>query len=200
MACGPFLIRARRLRLTATRQSARLAALGALVAPFALAPTWVRAQASTSPEARTQIVDDVTLLKTRDMDFGRLIVPRNGRVDMTATDVAVCAPNNGLQLLDPCQSAAFEGTAGSGFQIRISVPPNRRITLTGPGQDLRLRRMTVGAGDGLSFIRRVNRNFDFTVTDPNGAFEFFVGGRLLFRNNQAPGVYTGTFDIEVDYE
>lgn len=158
------------------------------------------AQSVSDVPAAAEIVADVTLIKTRDMDFGRIIVPRGGRIDMTATQNAICTPNNGLQVLDTCESAAFAGDAGAAFQLRISVPPNRRINLTGPGQDLRLRRMTVGAGPGLSFIRRVNRNFDFNVTDPAGAFEFFVGGRLLFRNNQAPGVYTGTFVIEVDYQ
>lgn len=145
-------------------------------------------------------MSEVTLVKTRDMDFGRVIVPRNGRIDMTAEETPTCTPNNGLTLLDACQSASFSGRAGAAFQIRISVPPSRRINLTGPGADLRLRRMTVGAGDGLTFERRVNRNFDFLVTDPGGEFEFHIGGRLLFRNNQASGVYTGTFTIEADYQ
>ncbi|MEM6496838.1 MAG: DUF4402 domain-containing protein [Pseudomonadota bacterium] len=140
------------------------------------------------------------MIKTSDMDFGRVIVPRNGRVDMTAEEVPVCTANNTLQVLDQCQSASFEGTAAPGFDLRVTVPPGRRVNLTGPGQDLRLRQMTVGAGSGLTFRRRVNRNFDFTIADPAGEFAFHIGGRLLFRNNQVPGVYTGTFDIEVDYE
>lgn len=146
------------------------------------------------------MVADITLTKTRDLDFGRIVAPRNGRVDMTATVTATCTPNNTLLVLDTCESAAFAGTGIAGAQIRVRVPPSRRINLAGPGQDLRLRRMEVGAGDGLTFLRRVNRNFDFTINEPGGAFEFFVGGRLLIRNNQAPGVYSGTFDIEIDYE
>ncbi|MEM7688688.1 MAG: DUF4402 domain-containing protein [Pseudomonadota bacterium] len=167
---------------------------------LAAMPCAAMAQDVQSTDSRAQIFEDVTLTKARDMDFGRLIAPGAGRVDMTATDVAVCTPNNALEALDTCQSAAFEGTGGSGFQIRVRVPNGRRIDLTGPGRELRLRQMTVGAGDGLSFIRRVNRNFDFTITDPGGAFEFFVGGRLLIRNDQMPGVYSGTFEIEVEYE
>ncbi|MEM7702762.1 MAG: DUF4402 domain-containing protein [Pseudomonadota bacterium] len=171
-------------------------------APFALAaaPFAASAQDTASTDTTVSIVDDVTLTKTRDMDFGRIIAPGAGVIDMDATDAALCTPNNAIELLDPCQSAAFEGTGGSSFQIRIRVPARRRIELTGPGQNLRLRRITVGEGNGLSFIRRVGRNYDFEITDPVGNFEFFVGGRLLIRNNQAPGVYTGTFDLEIDYQ
>lgn len=60
--------------------------------------------------------------------------------------------------------------------------------------------MTVGAGTGVTFLGRTNRHFDFQITDPAGEFEFFVAGRLLFRNNQAPGIYTGTFTIDADYQ
>ena len=157
-------------------------------------------QSVTTVPSQAEVMSEITIAKTRDMDFGRVIVPRNGRIDMTAQETATCTPNNGLTLLDACQSASFEGRAGDGFQIRISVPTGRRINLTGPGQDLRLRRMTVGAGTGLTFERRVNRHFDFIVNDPAGEFEFHVGGRLLFRNNQASGLYSGTFDITADYQ
>jgi len=167
---------------------------------LAAVPSVTAAQDTAAMDATVKIVDAITLTNTRDMDFGRIIAPGSGLIDMDATDVAQCSPNNAITLLDTCQSAAFEGTAGAMFQIRVSVPPLRRIILTGPGRDLRLRRMAVGEGDGLTFIRRVGRNFDFEITDPNGDFEFFVGGRLLIRNNQEPGVYTGTFDIEVDYQ
>jgi len=173
--------------------SAALAGLCSLSAPAS-------AQDTVTTDARAQVFDDVTLAKIRDMDFGSLIVPNSGRIDMTATDTANCTPNNAIEVLDTCQSAAFTGTAGAGFQLRVSVPAGRRINLSGPGQNLRLRRMNVGAGNGLTLIQRVNRHFDFTVTDANGDFEFFVGGRLLFRNNQTPGVYSGTFTIEVDYQ
>lgn len=178
----------------------RAFALSAAACALSVSPQTVQAQSAQSIPARTEIVSEVTLVKTRDMDFGRVIVPRNGRIDMTAEETPVCTANNGLLLLDTCQSASFTGNAGAAFQIRVSVPSGRRVDLTGPGQNLRLRRMTVGAGNGLTFDRRVNRNFDFTVTDPNGEFEFHVGGRLLFRNNQASGVYTGTFTIEADYQ
>ena len=151
-------------------------------------------------DSQAQVLAEISLANTRDMDFGRLIVPTNGRVDMTAEENPTCTPNNGIVLVDACESASFVGRAGSGFQIRISVPAGRRINLTGPGRDLRLRQMTVGAGDGLTFLGRSGRNFDFQITDPNGDYEFHVGGRLLFRNNQAVGLYTGTFTIETEFQ
>ncbi|MEM8726423.1 MAG: hypothetical protein AAGE86_12975, partial [Pseudomonadota bacterium] len=128
-------------------------------------PYGAHAQSDQTIPARSEVVSEVTLAKIRDMNFGRIIVPRSGRIDMTAEETPTCTPNNGLILLDACESASFSGRARTGVQIRISVPPSRRINLTGPGVDLRLRRMTVGAGTGLTFERRVNRNFDFLITD-----------------------------------
>lgn len=158
------------------------------------------AQSTTANPATAELFDNLQITRVRDLDFGRIIVPRNGRVDMTADDASVCTANNGLQLVDPCQSAQFDGQALTGLQIRISVPAGRRINLAGPDRPLRLRRMTVGAGTGVTFLGRTNRHFDFQITDPAGEFEFFVAGRLLFRNNQAPGIYTGTFTIDADYQ
>jgi len=176
-------------------------ALASAVAGAALcSPTLASAQSDIAVPSRAQIAQDVALTKLRDLDFGRVIVPRNGRIDMSADAASICTPNNGLQPIDPCQSAQFEGRADTGFQVRISVPSGRRINLTGPDRDLRLRQMTVGPGDGVTFLGRTNRHFDFIVTDPAGVFDFFVAGRLLFRNNQAPGIYTGTFTIEADYQ
>ncbi len=160
----------------------------------------VFAQDASPVTASVEIASEVTLTKTRDMDFGRIIVPAAGRIDMTAEETPTCTPNNGITPLDACTSASFVGSAGTAFQIRISTPIGRRAILSGPGQDLRLRRLAVGAGDGLTFTGRTNRHFDFTVTDADGDFEFYVGGRMLFRNNQTPGLYSGTFTIEVDYQ
>lgn len=183
--------------LTASKRLPFLA-VAALCAALA-APGTATAQ-STDVDASTVIVRDVTLVNTQDMDFGRIIAPRNGRVDMTASDAATCTPNNNLTHLGVCQAAAFTGQAGTGFQVRIRVPPGRRFELTGPGDDLRMRRVSVGGTTGLQFLGRTNRNYDYIVTAADGIFEFHVGGRLLIRNNQAPGIYTGTFTIEADYQ
>lgn len=178
----------------------RWAARGAACALAVSAPSLANAQSQTQSPASAELTQSLEITQVRDLDYGRVIVPRNGRIDMTADNASTCTPNNGLILLEPCQSAQFEGQALTGLQLRISVPPGRRINLTGPDRDLRLRRMTVGAGDGVSFQGRTNRHFDFIVTDPAGEFDVFVAGRLLFRNNQAPGVYTGTFTIEASYQ
>lgn len=165
-----------------------------------ITPSVAIAQATAPVQARTQIVDPTALIRERDLDFGGVFVTANGRIDMTAEEVADCTSTGGVTIVTPCQSAKFSAFVAPGAQARITVPPRRRINLTGPGRDLRLRRMSVRPGTGATFIRRVNRNFDLTVTDPNGEFEFFVAGRLLFRNNQAPGVYTGTFLTETDFQ
>jgi hypothetical protein len=46
-----------------------------------------------------------------------------------------------------------------------------------------------------------NPNWErFLIGSANGIFIFRVGGTLNVNPNQAPGVYTGTFDIRLDYQ
>ncbi len=158
------------------------------------------AQASEDANASASLVQDLTLTKTRDLDFGEIVVPRSGRLDMTAEADATCTTNNGLIHLGLCQTAAFEGSATQGFQLAITVPNRRRFNITGPGRALRVRRVTVGDVTGLQFQGRSGNVYNYAVNAADGAFGFHIGARLLFRNNQAPGVYNGTFSIQAEYQ
>ena len=158
------------------------------------------AQDNADIGASSRVIADVTLSKTRDLDFGKIIVPRNGRLDMSAEETATCTTNNGLTHLGVCETAAFEGQASQGFQLAITVPNRRRFNITGPGRPLRVRRVTVGDTSGLQFQGRSGNVYNYTVNAADGAFGFHIGARLLFRNNQAPGIYSGTFNIQAEYQ
>jgi len=158
------------------------------------------AQDTTGVASATTVVADVTLSKTRDLDFGSIIVPNSGRLDMTAEADATCTTNNGLTHVGVCQTAAFSGQASLGFQLAITVPNRRRFNISGPGRDLRVRRVTVGDVSGLQFQGRSSNVYNYTVNSTDGSFDFHIGARLLFRNNQAPGIYSGTFNIQAEYQ
>ena len=56
-------------------------------------------------------------------------------------------------------------------------------------------------GDPLLIPVQSNPNWErFRIADPQGIFLFRVGGTLNVNAGQLPGVYTGTFDIRLDYQ
>ena len=79
-------------------------------------------------------------------------------------------------------------------------PIGRTITLTGPGADMTVTNITIN-GDPLLIPVQSNPNWErFRIADPQGIFLFRVGGTLNVNAGQLPGVYTGTFDIRLDYQ
>ena len=60
------------------------------------------------------------------------------------------------------------------------------MTLSGPGTDLTVD-LTTDLPTGL-------------VTDGSGGATFGIGGSLSIPAAQADGVYSGTFNVQVDYE
>ena len=72
------------------------------------------------------------------------------------------------------------------------------VTLTGPGAP-----MTVGLFRGntnpATALTTTPRNYQVQQTT-NGAFALFVGATLNVNANQAPGTYSGTWTLTLDYQ
>ena len=159
------------------------------------------ASAQDNVTSEIEILTPLALTNTRELDFGGIVAPRNGRVDMTAEETATCTTNNNLVHSGACQSAAFDGRAIAGQNITITVPTGRRFEIAGPdSRPLRVRRVTVGDATGLTFQGRTGNAYRYQVSSTDGLFDFHIGARLLIRNNQAPGVYSGTFTINLEYQ
>lgn len=163
------------------------------------APSMAHAQDNTTTDV--EILTPLALTNTRALDFGGIVAPSNGRLDMTAEETANCTTNNQLVHSGVCQSAAFDGRAIAGQNITITVPNGRRFEIAGPdSRPLRVRRVTVGDTTGLSFQGRSGNRYRYQITSTDGLFDFHIGARLLIRNNQAPGTYNGTFTVNLDYQ
>lgn len=181
------------------RDGARSLCVAGSLAIALATPTLVSAQDSITTEV--EILTPLALTNTRDLDFGGIVAPSNGRVDMTAEETATCTTNNQLVHSGVCQSAAFDGRAIAGQNITITVPTGRRFEIAGPDpRPLRVRRVMVGDATGLTFQGRSGNRYRYQITSVDGLFDFHIGARLLIRNNQAPGVYSGTFTINLDYQ
>ena len=186
------------------------ALLAALCAPALAAPNDTGSAASV---AEVHLVTPASLIKTRDMAFGYIIQQAAAGTVVLDAITDTCTATGGIVRMGACRSAQFAGMGTRNMQVRINGPTS--ILLTGPGQSMVLNafRMDVlpdltampggGSGNGKPLgggKARGQNNRRFRITSPTGIFHFGVGGTLNVNANQAPGVYTGTFDVTVQYQ
>ena len=136
---------------------------------------------------RAIVLRPLSLLKVEDLDFGWLTVTTAGTAILNPF-TGVVTTTGGVVVAggDPLP-AEFVGAASRNTPIKIRIP-NRPITLTRVGgtQTMTVTNWTLdGPADRKTGIER--------------AFTFRVGATLNVGANQADGLYTGTFDVEVQY-
>jgi hypothetical protein len=172
----------------------------AAIAALCLAPSAAHAQSATTADARANLMEPLSLTKLSDMDFGDLIVTTAGTVILSADPVTTCVATGGVIHTQECQPATFSGFGAPNQRMRIRRPIGREITLTGPGADMTVTDLTI---DGGATLNRVNSNPNwerFRINTFDGSFIFRVGGTLNVNANQVAGLYSGTFDIRIDYQ
>ncbi len=180
-----------------------LAAACAALAALAL-PHQAFAQSRTATaNAQAVIVTPGSIVKTADMDFGSVgVAATGGTVVMTAASTPTCTASAGLIHSGACQSAAFTIRGIRNQHVRIRDSGNSGVvTLTGPGgATMTMDTMTIGqtgmtatgGGGGWDFG-------NYQITDPSGNANFWIGGTLHVAATQAPGVYNGTLNIQIQF-
>lgn len=174
-------------------------AMAVLAALFAL-PFAANAQSSETPDSTVALIQPLTITKLRDLDFGDLVVTTGGTVVLTPTASPTCTVTGGVIHSAECQPATFAGSSEFGQRVRVRRPIGNTITLTGPGDDMIVTDITID-GDPMLTNRQSNPNWErFLISSLDGTFIFRVGGTLNVNPAQAPGTYTGTFEIRLDYQ
>lgn len=138
--------------------------------------------------ARATVYKKLSLAKTSDLQFGRLVKPVNGS-GIVAIDSADANSDPrlifgavGLGVPTPTR-AAYTVTGEPGAAISISIPSSFTMTRVG--------------GGGLS----VDTN-DTTLgltTLVGGVYTFYVGGEFPITSSTPTGSYNGTFNVTVSY-
>ena len=93
------------------------------------------------------------------------------------------------------QPARFAGLGSRKQQVTISLGSNT-IQLTGPGAPMTVSQFEIGSTPTVILSTTPTR---FRITTPGGNFAFGIGARLNVNANQAPGDYSGTFAITLNY-
>ncbi len=146
------------------------------------------------------MIEPLTITKLADMDFGDIIGSSGGTIVMTPEALPTCTATGGLVQTAECQPAVFGGSGQFRQRVRVRRPIGNTITLTGPGTDMTVTDITINGAPSLTRVRS-NPNWErFRINTLDGTFIFRVAGTLNVNPNQAPGIYTGTFDIRIDYQ
>lgn len=154
----------------------------------------VSAQTTETTEAGAKIVQALTLTENAALHFGTMTVP-SGDVEVTLSTTGVLTatvPAN-ITLLSQtpiAQNAVYTvgGTTGSTYVITL---PAGAIQISSGAHSMDVSNFTAktaSVGDGTSG--------DLGIL---GIDTFVVGATLELSNDQEPGVYSGNFDVSVNY-
>ena len=166
--------------------------------------------ATTAGAGRVVVVSPLSLIKVRDMDFGRIAarpLPGTVKIDPATSTCAVTGP---IIRIGTCQPAEFVGMGAKNMNARVSL--NSVVNLTGPGQAMVLDQVFLGTNSTISFAGNPNANGKgvglttgngnaqrYQISSNTGIFSLFIGGRLNVNANQAPGIYRGSITVTVQY-
>ncbi|MGH6786342.1 MAG: DUF4402 domain-containing protein [Novosphingobium sp.] len=166
--------------------------------------------ATTTGAGRAVVVSPLSLIKVRDMDFGRIAarpLPGTVTIDPVLSGCAVTGP---IIRIGTCQPAEFVGMGAKNMNARVSL--NSIVNLTGPGQAMVLDQVFLGINSTITFAGNPNANGRgvglttgngnaqrYQINSNTGIFSLFIGGRLNVNANQAPGIYRGSITVTVQY-
>lgn len=187
-------------------------AVAMLLTPAAHAQT--AATATRGPPvatpARVTVIAPLSLIKVTDLRFGKIVArPTVGTITVDQITGA-CSVTGAILELGTCQYAQFTGMGTRNMNARISLSAS--TNLTGPGQTMVMDQVTLGTNSTISFSGNPNANGRgvglttgggnqrYSIVSNNGIFLLNIGARLTVNANQAPGVYSGTITVSVQYQ
>lgn len=185
MTRGPFHHRAR-------RGAWLLAAAGAaaLGSPAA-------AQSADNADTMVVLVERLSFFTVQDLHFGD-ILPSTVAGQVRVTPDGVRTATGGVTLIGngDQQPARFAGMGTYNRTVRIRLASNS-IQLTGPGAPMTVTQFEIGSTPNTVILSTAPTNF--LIGSTTGMFNFPVGARLNVNANQAPGSYSGTIAITLEY-
>lgn len=168
------------------RTSLRLAAVGAAFAAASFA-TSASAAATATATATAEILSSLTLTADSALDFG-LIAPNTGGSVTVNADSSV-SQTGGVISTGTRAPAGFTVTGTNGASVVVTLPA-APVDLTRSGGT---ETMSLGGFN-------TNPGGAFQLSATTGQANFTVGGTLTVGANQVAGVYSGTFDVSVEYQ
>ncbi|WP_114521191.1 DUF4402 domain-containing protein [Altererythrobacter sp. ZODW24] len=173
----------------------RIGAAGvALVAALGMTSVANAADTATATaEAEVLSALTLTVATGSTLDFGQIAVNGAGTVALDPTDDSVVCSAD-LVCIGTTAAVDFEVTGAASQDVAITLPTGS-VDLTLNGLP------TILATETLELTAFLSDDADDVVqTDAAGDAGFAVGGTLTFDGTEVAGTYSGTFDVEVEYQ
>ena len=159
-----------------------LISAGAVCALALSTPAFAVTSNSASATATVNIVSPLQLTNTAGLNFGTVVGPFSGTVvRVSNTGTRTCGS---LTCSGTPSAAAFtvKGTASQGLTVKVDTS----VTMTSGSNNLSVD-LTTDLPTAVA-------------TDATGAASFGVGGSLTIPASTPDGLYSGTFNVQVNYQ
>jgi Domain of unknown function (DUF4402) len=179
-------------------------AIGALLCAAFSPALQAKETARTTGTSSAVVVAPLALIKVQDLRFGK-IVPRPTAGTVTVNpDTGACTITGTIMQVGTCGFAQFTGMGIRSMTLRIHIPTT--VTLSTPGGATMVAdSLTLGLSPDLTFLNGNgngigNGNRRYAINPASGIFSVRIGARLNVGAAQTPGIYTGNFDVTVQYQ
>ncbi|MEE4206668.1 MAG: DUF4402 domain-containing protein [Erythrobacter sp.] len=143
--------------------------------------------------ATAEVLDALTLNNNVGLDFGTMVVDGGGTVSLAADGTLDCSAAD-IVCSGTTAVATFDVTGTANKAVTINLPTTS-IDLQHPdftgasvGEHTIVLDAFVSSGTG-----------DEITLDGAGDGSFTVGGSITFDGSEVAGIYTGSFDVSVEY-
>jgi Domain of unknown function (DUF4402) len=171
-------------------QIGRAALIGGVM--FAAATSHAATQTGTT---RVVTIQPLNIINTAPLDFGSIIpaaaagtVTINAQTGVRTRTVVTLAGG-------PFSRASFVAAGTPLRVVTLTLNPSPTIIISNGASTMTINQLRVSANGGGPQPFGPNHTLN-TI----GVINFNIGGRLNVGANQAPGLYTGTFTLTMDYQ
>jgi hypothetical protein len=163
-----------------TGTSGRWQRFAAGVLAIGLAAPTASAIAATG-RATAAVVQAIVVTETAPMSFAAVTPPPAGGM-IVLTPAGTLSGSSGFVFYGTPSPAAFHAHGAANYPASVSISTGNVVTGPGPAMQL------------ATFAGTTPANFDKAAN-----LKFAIGATLTINPNQAPGAYTGTFAVTVNY-
>ncbi len=147
-------------------------------------------------EADVVIVTPLSFQEVEGLHFGNILAS-NVAGTVTIAPNSTRTRTGGITLAGGTPHPAnFAGMGSPNQRVDISLGSNA-IWIYGPGVRMRVRNFVIGSTPTAVLTTTPRR---FRIASVNGLFDFPVGATLDVGASQLPGIYTGTWNITLNYQ
>jgi hypothetical protein len=138
-------------------------------------------------ESRALILQPATITAGAPLNFGTVVASAlPGVVTLDAATGAASDDGEGATYVSGASRGTFQGNGEPRKQVEVVVTADPLLTKS--GSTAYLDYSLASSGDGVFAIR------------PDGLFTVFVGGSIVVKANQEPGLYTGKVYVTADFQ